>query len=191
MKRTILFFLAALLLFSACGRQTLTVPDAPETPATVASPSGKTVVAPAATAAPSAEATGTTAAETTAAPTTEPTGVTVQAKGPASDATLLDEATVKALVLSHAELTEAAVQYWRAKLDRENGRLVYEAELTADGVEFEYEVDAMTGEIVKCEREQLAANPVPAEEPIGEEKAKEIALQHAGVSTADAEQLRV
>lgn len=131
------------------------------------------------------------AVSATAAPTTEPTGVTVQAKEPASDATLLDEATVKALILSHAELTEAAVQYWRAKLDRENGRLVYEAELTADGVEFEYEVDAMTGEIVKCEREQLAANPVPAEEPIGEEKAKEIALQHAGVSTADAEQLRV
>ena len=131
------------------------------------------------------------AVSATVAPTTEPTGVTVQAKEPASDATLLDEATVKALVLSHAELTETAVQYWRAKLDRENGRLVYEAELAADGVEFEYEIDAVTGEILKCEREQLAANPVPAEEPIGEEKAKEIALQHAGVSASKAKRLRV
>ena len=92
MKRTILFFLAALLLFSACGRQTLTVPEAPETPATVASPSGKTVVAPA-TAAPTAEETGTTAAETTAAPTTAAPKTTAQHSTAAPPATTAEKAT--------------------------------------------------------------------------------------------------
>lgn len=93
MKRTILFFLAALLLFSACGRQTLTVPEAPETPATVASPSGKTVVVPAATAAPTAEETGTTAAETTAAPTTAAPKTTAQHSTAAPPATTAEKAT--------------------------------------------------------------------------------------------------
>ena len=118
------------------------------------------------------------AVSSTAAPTTQPTGVTVQANEPASDATLLDEATVKALVLSHAELTETAVQEpigeekakeialqhagvsaskakrLRVETDRENGRQVYEVEFTADGIEYDYEIDALTGKILKHEAER-------------------------------------
>ena len=79
MKRTIILLLAFLLLFSACGKQTLNVPDAPEVPATLAAASGKTVVAPGQNAQPTEE-TGMAAAETatfpvtteTAAPTTTP-----------------------------------------------------------------------------------------------------------------------
>ena len=42
--------------------------------------------------------------------------------------------------------------------DRENGRAVYDVEFTADGIEYEYEVDAATGEILKSEREKAASS---------------------------------
>ena len=43
-------------------------------------------------------------------------------------------------------------------MDRENGRAVYDVEFTADGIEYEYEVDAATGEILKSEREKAASS---------------------------------
>ena len=41
----------------------------------------------------------------------------------------------------------------KCELDREKGKLVYEVEFEADGVEYEYTIDAETGEIVKIEKE--------------------------------------
>ena len=34
-------------------------------------------------------------------------------------------------------------------LDRENGRMVYEGEIHYNGIEYEFDIDAVTGEIVK------------------------------------------
>lgn len=80
------------------------------------------------------------------------------------------------------------------ELDMENGKPVYEVEVEQGGYETEYEVDAMTGAVLETEKERDddASKSEPAtqttnkttSDDIGKEKAKEIALQNAGV-TAD------
>ncbi len=57
-----------------------------------------------------------------------------------------DEA--KAIVLNHAGLTEAEVTFTKTKLDYEDGIKVYEVEFKNGRTEYEYEINAATGEIV-------------------------------------------
>jgi len=45
-------------------------------------------------------------------------------------------------------------QITKFKLDRENGRMVYEIEVMNGNIEKDYEIDAETGAIVKLEQEQ-------------------------------------
>ena len=42
----------------------------------------------------------------------------------------------------------------KVEKDRENGRTIYEVEFTADGYEYEYEIDASSGKILKKEKER-------------------------------------
>lgn len=60
----------------------------------------------------------------------------------------------KRIALAHAGLTEDGVRRFSWKLDREDGILVYEIEFKANGFEYEYEVNAVTGAIVKAEKER-------------------------------------
>ena len=59
----------------------------------------------------------------------------------------------KAIALEHAELSADQVTGLKAEKDRENGRLVWEVEFKYDGWEYEYEIDAQTGEIIHSEKE--------------------------------------
>lgn len=60
----------------------------------------------------------------------------------------------KTIALQHAGLTAEGVVFSKAKLDREDGRLVYEIEFYVTGKsEYEYEIDASTGEILDADRE--------------------------------------
>lgn len=74
---------------------------------------------------------------------------------PAPDATdFIGMDKAKELVLKHAKLTGKKVTYKEAKLDREDGRYVYEIEFVYGGMEYEYEVDAATGKILKADKEK-------------------------------------
>ncbi|WP_338946283.1 PepSY domain-containing protein [Fusobacterium canifelinum] len=67
------------------------------------------------------------------------------------------------------------------KLDKENGKMVYEIEVMDGNIEKEYEIDAETGAIVKMEQEQKGnknANSVNNPK-ISYDKAKEIALKNS------------
>ncbi len=55
----------------------------------------------------------------------------------------------KEIALADAGLTAAQVRYNKAKLDREDGRMVYEVEFARGQMEYEYEIDAVSGDIVK------------------------------------------
>ena len=72
-------------------------------------------------------------------------------------------------------------QITKFKLDRENGRMVYEVEVMDGNVEKDYEIDAETGAIVKVEHEQKGnKNNNSVNNPkISYEKAKEIALKQS------------
>ena len=55
------------------------------------------------------------------------------------------------LALAHAGVTDA--KNIRSIADEEDGRAVYEVEFVSGGMEYEYEIDAFTGEVLKAEKE--------------------------------------
>lgn len=93
---------------------------------------------------------------------------------------------------AHAGLDANSLTASHVDFDSENGRLVYEVDIYTSEAEYEYDIDALTGTVVKYEREQYNTSPgaVPTEPSsssfIGEASAKQAALDHAGVSSANA-----
>lgn len=65
-------------------------------------------------------------------------------------ATYIGEAKAKTIALAHAKVSPASVRKFDIEFDSDKGRATYEIEFTTDGnVEYEYEIDAVTGEILK------------------------------------------
>lgn len=83
----------------------------------------------------------------------------------------------------HAGVTSGDVVFLEADYDYEDGRMVYEVEFFAGNTEYEYDVDAATGAIVKHGREQkggsLTSGGSTAQTDIGEAAAKAAGLRHA------------
>lgn len=59
----------------------------------------------------------------------------------------------KNIAFNHAGVMESDVRMKKAKLDREKGRLVYEIEFYYNNVEYEYDIDAANGNIIKFEKD--------------------------------------
>lgn len=62
----------------------------------------------------------------------------------------------KAAALAHAGLTAGQVRFTKVKLDRDDGRLVYEVEFRLRKnrrIEYEYEIDARTGAVIDWDRD--------------------------------------
>ncbi len=59
----------------------------------------------------------------------------------------------KAIALSHAGCTSQEVQFSKAKFEKEHGSIFYEIEFYKDGMEYEYTIHAVTGEILEFETE--------------------------------------
>lgn len=57
----------------------------------------------------------------------------------------------KNIAADHAGFSVSDVSFSKAKLEREHGMMVYEIEFYKDGMEYEYEINAETGEIIKSE----------------------------------------
>lgn len=94
----------------------------------------------------------------------------------------------QAIALEHAGIKESdALGLW-VKQDWEDGRLIYEVEFRAGGIEYEYELLALDGTILKAERDRDDWHDAGASQTasyIGEEAAKKAALTHAGVQESD------
>ena len=67
--------------------------------------------------------------------------------------TRLSKEQVKAIVLTHAGADAQAVRGYECELNRRNGNEIYEIEFRFDGTEYEYRVDAVTGNILSVEKE--------------------------------------
>ncbi len=94
----------------------------------------------------------------------------------------------KAAAYAHAGVSEADVLFVETDFDSEHGVMVYEVEFYAGNVEYEYDINALTGEVVKYEQENTGAGvntPNAGGSYIGEAAAKAAALSHAGVAEAD------
>lgn len=59
----------------------------------------------------------------------------------------------KAIALKHAGLTEAEIQFSKAKLENDDGRSEYEVEFYFGNTEYDYSIDASTGEILEFNSE--------------------------------------
>lgn len=57
----------------------------------------------------------------------------------------------KSIALNHAGASN--VIFEKAKLDRDDGKTIYEIEFYKDGMEYSYEIDALTGKILDYEKE--------------------------------------
>ena len=61
----------------------------------------------------------------------------------------------KSAALAHAGLAESQVSGLKVETDYEDGRKEYKVEFIAGGIEYEYDIDAVTGSVVKLEKETL------------------------------------
>ena len=110
--------------------------------------------------------------------------------GSTSDKAYIGAERAKSIALSHASLAETAVFDLDCELDYEYGRMVYEVDFDANGAEYEYEIDAKSGDILLFEierngtKQQGGSMTQESAGYIGDEKAKSIALSNAGLTAA-------
>ena len=67
----------------------------------------------------------------------------------------------KMTALNYAGVNAADATFTKAKLDLENGRMVYEFEFYANSTEYDVDVDANTGDIVKFTTEHFGGYNAP------------------------------
>lgn len=110
--------------------------------------------------------------------------------GTSAGSGLISAEDARSKALAHAGLTEKEVTFVKTELEREDGRRVYDIEFyTADGQEYDYEIDAASGEIRGFDYDAEGYTPpAAAGQSITREQAREIAL--AKVPGADASHVK-
>ena len=123
--------------------------------------------------------------------------------GSASDKAYIGEDAAKAAALTHAGVNESELFNLKIEMDVENGIMVYEVDFHVGNREYDYEINAVTGAVVKYENEtdddfhapsSSGTENVPSPAPgsyISKETAKNTALAHAGVSAANAKHMEI
>ena len=113
----------------------------------------------------------------------------------------------KEIALKHAGLTKAQVSFVRAERDIDDGIEKYDVEFNYDGKEYDYEISAIGGKIIKYDHEiedvnshnnvttntqgstqndaaNNTSNNTNSTDNISVDKAKQIALSHAGLTSS-------
>ena len=140
----------------------------------------------------------------------EDAGISMNKETRPGDKKQIGVEAAKQIALAHAKVALKDVTFIKAELDTEDGRAVYDIEFYSGNVDYDYDIDAVSGEIISNDfdiedysipaqsaaapqqtevSQQTAAAPAPttpaANNPsgdIGIERAKQIALSHAGLS---------
>ena len=111
----------------------------------------------------------------------------------------IGEQAAQDAALAHAGVSAQNVSFVRTKLDWDNGRWQYEVEFYDQGTEYDYSIDAVTGEVLGYDYDaeyytannNTAAMQTAPGAQISAEDAKAIALAHAGVSAQDAQRMEM
>lgn len=118
---------------------------------------------------------------------------------------ILSKEEAKEIVFTHANVKAADVTDVDIELDEENGSIYYDLEFDHENKEYDYRVDALSGNILYDKAEPKEAAPQPADtkpaeqapaetkpastttkKKIGVTKAKNAAFKHANVKASDA-----
>ena len=99
----------------------------------------------------------------------------------------------KEIALADAGVTAAEAVFLKARLDFDDGRMVYEVEFYSGNTEYDYDIDATTGAILSVDHDlenytihDLWNSGTATQASITAAQAQEIALKHAGVSASSA-----
>lgn len=99
----------------------------------------------------------------------------------------IGEAKAKQIALKHAGLSANQATFLEVKLDREDGRMVYEVEFYSGSKEYDYEIDAASGSIVgydfDIENYAIPSSGASTGNYITREKAQQLAQAKAPNST--------
>ena len=97
--------------------------------------------------------TGVNAGTGTNAGTGSQSGNGYGSSGTVSTSDFIGEAAAKSAALSNAGVSESEVTRIKCELDRDHGSYKYEIEFSVGRMEYDYEVDAYTGAILKAEHD--------------------------------------
>lgn len=106
----------------------------------------------------------------------------------ASDSGMIGEEKAKEIALNHAGLTEDQTQRLWVKRDYDDGRSIYEVELYGEGRdEYDYEIDAVTGEIVAFDTDLHDHGTAPSEgqSQVSEEQVRQTVLERVPGASAE------
>lgn len=109
----------------------------------------------------------------------------------------IGEDKAKELVLTHAKLNEADIREYEVDLDIEHNKVIYEISFESGDYDYEYEVNAITSEIVSDYKEldkvitttkkvtTTKKKTTTSAYKVSKSKAKDIAIKHAGVKSSE------
>ena len=111
----------------------------------------------------------------------------------------ISETKAKQIAIEDAGFKEDQVTFTKVLLETDNGRLEYDIDFNKDKFEYDYEIDAKTGDIISTDKEIEDDIVVPVKETkktqkatkkakadtITENEALDIALKDAGISKKD------
>lgn len=121
---------------------------------------------------------------TTSAVTQKPVETKPAVPSPAEKIITAEEA--KSAALKHAGFTSSEVTFTKAELDYEDGIAQYEIEFHSALNEYEYDINAATGMVIKYSKEALDIPAMKAsQDTITVEEAKTAALEYAGLDASN------
>ena len=91
----------------------------------------------------------------------------------------------KKAALNDAGLSESDVTDWKIERDWDDGRLEYEIEFWCGSTEYEYTVDGHTGFVLEGDMKQHGNSGIAGAADMGQDAAKQAALNHAGLAAGD------
>lgn len=102
--------------------------------------------------------------------------------GSASTSKYISIDNVKDIVFKHAKVENKNVTNLEIEYDYENGNMIYDVEFHCNNIEYDYEVDAVSGKILKIEIENNNNNNNSNNKYLSKNKIEEIAIKKANVS---------
>lgn len=120
----------------------------------------------------------------------------VSITGNASESAYIGKEKAQSIALTDANVSNPTIK--KVEMDYDDGIMIYEVEFYKDQVEYDYEINALTGEIIKKEKDveesnqttnQSTSQSSSSNSQISQNQAKSIAKKHAGVSSVSQEKI--